>query len=139
MKDIRFFNKNIQLFFHLHNDSLSLPSRDETIWRYIDTVSIRWLTIRIVAQRDISRYDLDINLVIRGSHHVVSIFCIWRVFRIRSRDIISAGVVCVKCLLKWTFRWTILHLQWLKMVKGYSIEKCFKRSNFHCLVKHVII
>ena len=42
--------------------------------RYIDTVSIRRLTIRIVAQRDISRYDLDINLVIRRSHHVVSIF-----------------------------------------------------------------
>jgi len=34
--------------------------RDETIWRYIDTVSIRRLTIRIVAHRDISRYDLDI-------------------------------------------------------------------------------
>jgi len=34
--------------------------RDETIWRYIDTVSIRRVTIRIVAQRDISRYDLDI-------------------------------------------------------------------------------
>jgi len=35
-------------------------TRDETIWRYIDTVSIRRLMIRIVAQRDISRYDLDI-------------------------------------------------------------------------------
>jgi len=33
--------------------------RDETIWRYIDTVSIRRVTIRIVAQCDISRYDLD--------------------------------------------------------------------------------
>ena len=37
-----------------------LQTRDEAIWRYIDTVSIRRLTIRIVAQRDISRYDLDI-------------------------------------------------------------------------------
>jgi len=36
-------------------------TRDETIWRYIDTVSIRRLTIRIVAQRDISRYDHDIR------------------------------------------------------------------------------
>ena len=35
-------------------------TRDERIWRYIDTVSIRRLTIRIVAQLDISRYDLDI-------------------------------------------------------------------------------
>jgi len=34
--------------------------RNETIWQYIDTVSIRRLTIRIVAQCDISRYDLDI-------------------------------------------------------------------------------
>jgi len=49
----------------------SIMNRDETIWRYIDTVSIRRLTIRIVAQRDISRYDLDINFVIRRSHHVV--------------------------------------------------------------------
>ena len=32
---------------------------------------------------------------------------------------------CVKCLLKWTFKWTILHLQWLKMVKSYNIEKMF--------------
>ena len=53
-----------------------LNNRDETIWRYINTVSIRRLTIRIVAQRDISRYDLDINFVIRRSHHVVFIFCI---------------------------------------------------------------
>ena len=37
-----------------------ITNRDETIWRYIDTVSIRRLTIRIVVQRDISRYDLDI-------------------------------------------------------------------------------
>ena len=37
-----------------------LEVRDETIGRYIDTVSIRRLTIRIEAQRDISRYDLDI-------------------------------------------------------------------------------
>jgi len=68
-------------------------TRDETIWRYIDTVSIRWLTIRIVAQRDISRYYLDINFVIRRSRHVVFIFCIWWVFRIHSRDIFSVGVV----------------------------------------------
>ena len=39
---------------------LIVNTRDETIWRYIDTVSIRRLTIRIVAPRDISRYDLDI-------------------------------------------------------------------------------
>jgi len=38
----------------------AVRTRDETIWRYIDTVSIRRLTIRIVAQRDISRFDLDI-------------------------------------------------------------------------------
>jgi len=59
----------------------------------------------------------------------------------RSRDIISVGVVCVKCLLKWTFKWTIFHLQWLKMVKSYSIEKIFltfkfplSSKTFYCLV-----
>ena len=80
--------------------------------------------------------------VIRGSPHVFSsFFCIWRVFRIRSRDITSVGVVCVKCLLKWTFKWTILHLQWLKMVKSYRIEKMFltfklplSSQTFYCLV-----
>jgi len=41
---------------------LMIRTRDETIWRYIDTVSIRRLTIRIVAQCDISRYDLDMIL-----------------------------------------------------------------------------
>ena len=39
----------------------SFRTRDETIWRYIDTISIRWATIRITAQRDISRYDPDIR------------------------------------------------------------------------------
>jgi len=67
-------------------------NRDETIWRYIDTVSIRRLTIRIVAQRDISRFDLDINFVIRRSHHVVFIFVFDEFFRIRSRYIFSVGV-----------------------------------------------
>ena len=36
-------------------------TRDETIWRYIDTISICRAAIRIVAQRDISRYDPDIH------------------------------------------------------------------------------
>jgi len=45
-------NRNIRTYIVI--------ARDETIWRYIDTVSIRRLTIRIVAQRDISRYDLGI-------------------------------------------------------------------------------
>ena len=81
------------------------------------------------------------HFVIRGSNTVVSIFLILRVFRIRSRDIISGGVVCVKILLKWTFKWTILHLQWLKMVKSYNIEKLFltfklplSSQTFYCLV-----
>jgi len=39
---------------------INVDIRDDTIWRYIDTVSIRRLMMRIVAQRDISRYDLDI-------------------------------------------------------------------------------
>ena len=34
---------------------------DETIWRYIDTISIRRATIRIVPWRDISRYNPDIR------------------------------------------------------------------------------
>jgi len=85
--------------------------------------------------------DTTLTFVIRGSHHVVSIFCIWRVFCIRSRSIISVGVVCVKCLLKWTFKWTILHLQWLKMVNSYSTENMFltfklrqSSQTFYCLV-----
>ena len=54
--------QNIQMLFY-NEDFIGIEivvTRDETIWRYIDTVSIRRLTIRIVAQRDISRYDLDI-------------------------------------------------------------------------------
>ena len=87
--------------------------------------------------------ETTLTCVIRGSHHVVSNFCIWRVFRIRSRNIISVGVVCVKCLLKWTFKWAFLHLQWLTLVKSYSIEKMFltfklplwqSSQTFYCLV-----
>jgi len=43
------------------NVYLSYKIRDETIWRYIDTISIRRATIPIAAQRDISRYDPDIR------------------------------------------------------------------------------
>ena len=85
--------------------------------------------------------DTTLAFVIRGSHHVVFIFCTWRVFRIRSRNIISVCVVYVKCLLKWTFKWTILHLQFLKMVKSNSIEKTYltfklpqSSQTFHWLV-----
>jgi len=52
--------KNQQSVETYNTVSIGIRIRDETIWRYIDTVSIRRLTIRIVAQRDISRYDLDI-------------------------------------------------------------------------------
>ena len=41
--------------------SYRLGTRDETIWRYIDTISILRATICIVAQRDISRNDPDIR------------------------------------------------------------------------------
>ena len=46
----------------LNHQTEPINTRDETIWRYIDTVA--------------QRYDLDINFVIRRSHHVVFIFCI---------------------------------------------------------------
>ena len=113
--------------------------RDETIWRYIDTVSIRRLTIRIVAQRDISRYDLDICSQVMSSRCLYFLYLTR--FRICLRNIISESVVCVKCLLKWTFKWTFLHLQWLKIVKSYKIEKMFltfklpqSSQTFYCLV-----
>jgi len=72
-------------------------SRDETIWRYIDTVSIRLVTIRIVAQRDISRYDPDICN--QGKSLRCRYFSVRRVVRIRSRNIISVGVC--KTIIDW--------------------------------------
>jgi len=109
--------------------------------RYGDiSIQYRYGGSRYVSWPSAIYRDTTLIFVIRGSHHVVSIFCIWRVFRIRSRKIISVGVVCVKCMLKWTFKWTILHIQWLKMVKSYSIKNVitFKlpqsSQTFYCLV-----
>ena len=42
--------------------------RNETMWRYIDTISIRWVTIRIAAQHDISRNDHDIRKQGKAMH-----------------------------------------------------------------------
>jgi len=36
-------------------------TRDETIWIYIDVISIRRAMIHILPKRDISRYDPDIR------------------------------------------------------------------------------
>ena len=116
-----------------------LVTRDETIWRYI-SIQYRYDGSRYVSWPSAIYRDTTLTFVIRGSHHVVSLFCIW-VFRICSRNIISVGVVRVKCLLKWPFKRTILHLQCLKMGKSYSIEKMFltfklpqSSQIFYCLV-----
>ena len=54
--------------------------RDETIWRYIDTISIRWVTIRIAAQDDISRYDPDIRN--QGRQCIFTVFSVFDRFKI---------------------------------------------------------
>ena len=53
---------------NLHCRERLLFSRDETIWRYIDTISIRWVTICIAAQHDILRYDPDIRIQGKAMH-----------------------------------------------------------------------
>ena len=110
--------------------------------RYGDiSIQYRYGGSRFVSWPSAIYRDTTLTFVMRGSHHVVSIFCIWRVFRIRSRNMISVGVVCVNCLLKWNFKWTIFHLQWLKIVKSYSMKKMFftfklpqSSQTFYCLV-----
>jgi len=90
------------------------------------TVSIRRLTIRIVAQRDISRYDLDI------CNQGKSPLCLYFLYLTSVAYSFKKYNLCGRCLCKMPvemdlkfIKWTILYLQWLKMVKSYSIEKCF--------------
>ena len=56
--------------------------RDETIWRYIDTISIRRASICIAAERDISRYDLDLRNQGNSLHFTVffSVFDRFKIF-----------------------------------------------------------
>ena len=75
-------------------DNNSMVSRDETIWRYIDTVSIHRLTIRIVAQRDISRYDLDI------CYHGKSPRCLYFLYLTRFSYSFKKYNLCGHCLCK---------------------------------------
>jgi len=109
-----------------------------TIWRYIDTVSIQRLTIRMVAQRDISRYDLGICNQGKSPR---CLYLYLTSFSYSFKKYNLCGRCLCKCLLKWTFKWTILHLQWFKMVKSNSIEKMFftfklpqSSQTFYCLV-----
>ena len=112
--------------------------------RYGDiSIQYRYCGSRYVSWPSAIYRDTTLTFVIRGSHQVVSIFLYLTSFSysFKSRNIISVSVVCVKCLLKWTFKWTILHLQWLKMVKSYKIEKTFltfklpqSSQTFYCLV-----
>ena len=131
-----FCTHHLQFNFIWSRSSLYL-SRDETIWRYIDTVSIQRLTIRIVAQRDISRYDLGICN--QGKSPRCLYFCIWRVFRFRSRNTISVGVVYVNACWNGPLSGLFFIYSGLRWSKVTVLKKCFLRSNFHSLVKPFIV
>jgi len=70
--------------------------------RYGDiSIQYRYGGSRYVSWPSAIYRDTTLTFVIKGSHHVISIFVFDEFFvRIRSRKIISVGVVCVKCLLK---------------------------------------
>ena len=71
--------------------------------RYGDiSIQYRYGGSRYVSWPSAIYRDTTLTFVIRGCHHVVSIFLYLTIFRICLRNIISVGVVCIKCLLKWT-------------------------------------
>ena len=109
--------------------------------RYGDiSIQYRYGGSRYVSWPSAIYRDTTLTFVIRGCQHVVSIFLYLTSF-LYSFKKYNLCWRCVKCLLKWTFKWTILHLQWLNMVKSYSIEQMFSTfklpqssQTFYCLV-----
>ena len=55
----------------------SLTTRDEPIWQYKDTISIRQATTRPASQR-----DMNLTFVIRGSHCMFVVFSVFDRFKI---------------------------------------------------------
>ena len=95
--------KYIASIFAMSNNMLCIRTSSIEMRRYGDiSIQYRYGGSRYVSWPSAIYRDTTLTFVIRGNHHVVCIFCIWRVFRIRSRNIISVGVVCAKCLLIWT-------------------------------------